>query len=107
VLYDPDSDLYFARRLFDDDPPRPPAPTERHAEAEKICARGGVTVHAREEHDGRRTLHATVKGRGSYSVTAVLEQGKLVGGACGCAFFSRFGDRRGACKHLLALARVS
>ncbi len=105
VLYDPGTDLFFPRRLFTGDPPAPPAPHERRAAGAAIAARGAVAI-SRDALEGRtRVLQAVVKGRGTYAVTAVLDEaGRLARGACACPFFARFGLQRGACKHLLAVA---
>ncbi len=86
VLYDLDSDLYYARRLFDGEPPPPPAPRDRLAEAERICGRRGIPLLSTEDAGGRRSVRATVKGRNSYVVTAVFDGDRLVKGACACPF---------------------
>ncbi len=105
VLYDPDSDLFFPRRLFVGDPPPPPAPHERRAAGEAIASKGGVKIDGESRERGERSVRATVKGNGTYAVTAVVDdRGAIVRGACGCPFFARFGIQRGACKHLLAVA---
>ena len=104
VLYDPETDLFFARRLFTGDPPAPPAPHERRAAGAAIAARGGVTLSSDVREKGSRIVRAVVKGNGTYSVTVVLDEaGRVARGACACPFFARFALQRGACKHQLAV----
>lgn len=101
AMYDPESDRWFARRVFAEDPPAPAAVTEREREAEQMVQRG--QVQSVVSRDGRH--HGVVKGR--YHVACeVDDDGRLRAGRCDCAFYTRLSLQRGPCKHLLALHRV-
>jgi hypothetical protein len=101
ALYDPETDRWFARRVFDADPADPAPMTEREKEAERM-AQGGqvqslVANGARHE--------AVVKGR--YRVVLeVGDDGRLTAGRCDCAFYQRMSLQRGPCKHLIAVHRM-
>jgi hypothetical protein len=110
VLFDPRGDApgaetFVLRRLFDGDPPAPPSPWHRQEAARGIAGRGGVTgIEDAPSSGGGRELRASVRGRGTYAVRALLDDGgRIRHGACHCPFFQRFGWQRGACKHILAL----
>ena len=100
ALYDPETDRWFARRVFTDNPPDPAPMTQREREAEQMVSRGQVqSVVAK---DGRH--EAIVKGR--YRVVCeVGGDGRLAAGRCDCAFYTRMSLQRGPCKHLIALHR--
>jgi hypothetical protein len=100
ALYDPDTDRWFARRVFTEDPPDPAPTSEREREAEQIVSRGQVKSIAAE---GNRH-EAMVKGR--YRVVCEVDRdGRLTAGRCDCAFYARMSLQRGPCKHLIALHR--
>ena len=100
ALYDAETDRWFARRVFTEDPPDPVPLSQREREAEEMLSRGQVqSVVAK---DGRH--EATVKGR--YRVVCeVGSDGRLASGRCDCAFYARMSLQRGPCKHLIALHR--
>lgn len=107
ALFEPEGESYVARRLFLGAPPPPAAPAERARAAAAIVKKGGVAISERlAAPAGGETVRARVKGNGTYDVTAVIDaSGGLARGICSCPFFARHGLERGACKHLLALAR--
>jgi hypothetical protein len=101
ALYDPDTDRWFARRVFDENPPDPDTVTQRERDAEQMVEKG--QVQSLVTKDGRH--EAMVKGR--YRVMCeVGDDGRLVAGRCDCAFYTRLSLQRGPCKHLIALHRV-
>jgi uncharacterized Zn finger protein len=99
-MYDPETDRWFARRVFSENPPDPSPMTQREREAEEMVSRGEVqSVVAK---DGRH--EALVKGR-YHVVCQVGRDGRLTAGRCDCAFYARMSLQRGPCKHLIALHR--
>lgn len=100
AMYDPETDRWFARRVFTENPPDPASMTQREREAEQMVSR--EQVQSITTKDGRH--EATVKGR--YRVVCeVGGDGRLTAGRCDCAFYARMSLQRGPCKHLLALHR--
>ena len=100
AMYDPETDRWFARRVFTENPPDPAPMTEREREAEQMVSRG--QVQSIVERDGRH--EAVVKGR-YHVVCEVGRDGRLTAGRCDCAFYTRMSLQRGPCKHLMALHR--
>jgi hypothetical protein len=99
VLFDRESSIYVARKLFDHDPEDPPALSKRQTEARRIVELGRVAL---QQADG--WYEGSVRGKGgTYKVrVATNGDGTLREGACSCPYFARHGASRGACKHLLA-----
>lgn len=98
AMYDPDTDRWFARRVFAENPSDPDTVTQREREAEQMVIRG--QVQSLVATGGRH--EAVVKGR--YRVVCeVGDDGRLVAGRCDCAFYARMSLQRGPCKHLIAL----
>lgn len=100
AMYDPETDRWFARRVFTENPPDASPLTQREREAEEMVSRGQVqdVVLKGGRHE------ALVKGR--YRVVCeVGDDGRLAAGRCDCAFYVRMSLQRGPCKHLIALHR--
>lgn len=108
LLYDAETDGYYAREVFLQNPPEPVAVSKREADAEDLVKQNKVIIESTETgiSDGqeRITVQGTVQGRSKYKNRCVLNsERRILVGYCECAFFQRFSLHRGPCKHLLAL----
>jgi len=105
VLFDPETDTYYFRDVFAENPPESLPVGKREQDAQKLVLQSKVTLHDTKLESGTRIAQGAVQGsKGTYQTTCALDrEGRIVAGSCECPFFRRYALQRGPCKHLLAL----
>jgi hypothetical protein len=111
VMYDLDAAAYRLREVCDTplDDLKTAFDSQREANAEELVKKGSVSVSEETTSGEYRRFSGTVRsGNETYTVMLTLDNdGRIVDGECGCAWFRYNQLRGGPCRHLLAARKVA